>query len=234
MDLRSGEVVGAEALLRWRDPDRGLVPPGQFIGVAERTGLIVDIGAWVVERACADAARWRDQGLGTLPLSVNVSVVQMRRGDFPHLLAQAIARHGLQAGQFEVELTESVFLDDAARMRTVLAGMKRSGLRVAIDDFGTGYSSLAYLRRLDVDRLKVDRSFVLGLTEDDDAGAIVSAVIQMAHALGLRVVAEGVEDETTMLRLRELGCDEAQGYWFHRPLARDVLEQLLRGARSRG
>lgn len=234
VDLRSGEVVGAEALLRWRDPDRGLVPPGQFIGVAERTGLIVDIGAWVVERACADAARWRDQGLGTLPLSVNVSVVQMRRGDFPHLLAQAIARHGLQAGQFEVELTESVFLDDAARMRTVLAGMKRSGLRVAIDDFGTGYSSLAYLRRLDVDRLKVDRSFVLGLTEDDDASAIVSAVIQMAHALGLRVVAEGVEDEATMLRLRELGCDEAQGYWFHRPLARDVLEQLLRGARSRG
>ncbi len=227
VDLRSGRVIGAEALLRWRDPERGLVPPGAFIGVAERTGLIVDIGAWVLDRACADAARWHALGFGSLPLSVNVSVVQMRRGDFPQLLADAIRRHGLEQGQFEVELTESVFLDDAARMRTVLADLKRSGLRIAIDDFGTGYSSLAYLRRLDVDRLKIDRSFVLGLTEDADAAAIVSAVIQMAHALGLQVVAEGVEDQATMQRLRELGCDEAQGYWFHRPMAREALERLL-------
>ncbi len=228
IDLASGELVGAEALLRWRDPERGLVPPGRFIEVAERTGLIVDIGAWVVDRVCADAARWRKLGLGDVALSVNVSVVQMRRGGFAAVVAEALARHGLDATQLEVELTESVFMDDAEQMRAVLAELKRSGLRISIDDFGTGYSSLAYLRRLDVDRLKVDQTFVRGLTDDADAAAIVSAVIQMAHALSLSVVAEGVEDEPTMTRLREMGCDQAQGFLFDAALPGDAFEARLR------
>ena len=231
IELDTGRLVGAEALLRWRDPERGLVAPGRFIGVAEQTGLIVDIGAWVIEQVCADAARWKAEGFGDIGLSLNVSLVQMRRGDFASLLTAAMARHGLDAGQLEVELTESVFMDDADRMRAVLADLKRSGLRISIDDFGTGYSSLAYLRRLEVDRLKVDQTFVRGLTEDADAAAIVSAVIQMAHALSLGVVAEGVEDRATMLRLREMGCDQAQGFLFDAALPREVFEQRLRASR---
>lgn len=227
IELASGRLVGAEALLRWRDPERGLVAPGVFIGVAEQTGLIVDIGAWVIDQVCADAARWRAQGLGHVALSVNVSAVQLRRGGFAAVFADAVARHGLDATQFEVELTESVFMDDAAPIRAVLAELKRSGLRISIDDFGTGYSSLSYLRRLDVDRLKVDQTFVHGLTDDADAAAIVSAVIQMAHALSLSVVAEGVEDEATMRRLRDMGCDQAQGYLFDAPLPRDAFEARL-------
>ena len=227
IELCSGRLVGAEALLRWRHPERGLVAPGVFIGVAEQTGLIVDIGAWVVEQVCSDAARWRAQGFGNVPLSVNVSVVQMRRGGFAALVADAVTRHGLAEGQLEVELTESVFMDDAEQTRAVLADLKAAGLRVAIDDFGTGYSSLAYLRRLEVDRLKVDQTFVRGLTDDPDAAAIVSAVVQMARALSLSVVAEGVEDDATMLRLRQMGCDQAQGYLFDAPLPREAFEARL-------
>ncbi len=231
IELASGRLAGAEALLRWRDPERGLVAPGRFIGVAEQTGLIVDIGAWVVEQVCADAARWKAGGFGDIQLSLNVSLVQMRRGGFASILADAMARHGLDAGQLEVELTESVFMDDALQMRAVLADLKRSGLRISIDDFGTGYSSLAYLRRLEVDRLKVDQTFVRGITDDADAAAIVSAVIQMAHALSLSVVAEGVEDEATMLRLREMGCDQAQGFLFDAALPREDFERRLRVGR---
>lgn len=230
IELGTGRLVGAEALLRWRDPERGLVAPGRFIGVAEQTGLIVDIGAWVIEQVCADAARWKAAGFRDIQLSVNVSLVQLRRGGFASILSEALARHGLDAGQLEVELTESVFMDDAAHMRAVLADLKRSGLRISIDDFGTGYSSLAYLRRLEVDRLKVDQTFVRGITEDADAAAIVSAVIQMAHALSLSVVAEGVEDEDTMLRLRAMGCDQAQGYLFDAALPRDAFEDRLRAS----
>ncbi len=227
IDLTTGRLVGAEALLRWRDPDRGLIAPGVFIGIAERTGLIVDIGAWVIDTACADAARWAALGHRDLRVSVNVSAVQMRRGGFAALVDAALQRHGLSPTQLDLELTESVFMDDDAAMRTAFMDLKGTGTCLSIDDFGTGYSSLAYLRRLEVDRLKIDQAFVRELTDDADAAAIVSAVISMAHALNLVVVAEGVEDAATMLHLQALGCDEAQGFHFDRPLPVVEFEQRL-------
>ncbi len=228
--LRSGGVVGAEALIRWRDPDRGLVPPGVFIGAAERTGLIVDIGSWVIEQACADAARWQALGARGIRLSVNVSAIQTRREDFCTILTGALARHGIAANQLDLELTESVFMEDSPQMRAMLESLKRTGVQLSIDDFGTGYSSLAYLRWLAVNRLKIDRTFVGGLREGAETSAIIQAVIGLAHAMRLAVVAEGVEDEQTLRQLQEMGCDEAQGFFFDPALPAPQFEQRLLAA----
>ncbi len=228
--LRTGRVVGAEGLIRWRDPERGLVPPGVFIGAAERTGLIVDIGAWVIEQACADAARWRTLGAGDIRLSVNVSAIQTRRDDFCTILTGALARHGIAAKQLDLELTESVFMEDSPQMRAMLESLKRAGVQLSIDDFGTGYSSLAYLRWLAVNRLKIDRTFVGGLRDGADTSAIVQAVIGLAHAMNLAVVAEGVEDGQTLRQLQEMGCDEAQGFFFDAALPAPQFEQRLLAA----
>ncbi len=225
--LRTGRVVGAEGLIRWRDPKRGLVPPGVFIGAAERTGLIVDIGAWVIEQACADAARWRTLGAGDIRLSVNVSAIQTRRDDFCTILTGALARHGIAAKQLDLELTESVFMEDSPQMRAMLESLKRTGVQLSIDDFGTGYSSLAYLRWLAVNRLKIDRTFVGGLRDGADTSAIVQAVIGLGHAMNLAVVAEGVEDEQTLRQLQGMGCDEAQGFFFDAALPASQFEQRL-------
>ena len=210
--LASGHVVGAEALLRWQHPSLGAVPPVRFIPVAERSGFIVELGAWVVQEACRQAAAWGDRLDADFHVSVNLSPVQFRRGDIEQLLLTALQTHGLPARRLELELTESMMLEDSRGLHGTLARLRALGLGFAIDDFGTGYSNLGYLKRFEVGRLKIDQSFVRRLTQDPQDQAIVGAIVQMASRLGLTTVAEGVEDAPTLALLRDLGCDEGQGY----------------------
>jgi len=227
--LVGGGVVGMEALLRWRHPQRGLVMPGSFIRAAEENGLIVPIGAWVIGTACAQAKAWQDAGLAALPVAVNVSGRQTREPDA--LLAhvtQTLQRTGLRGEMLELELTESVVMHNPAQLIEMLHSLAQLGVRIAIDDFGTGYSSLSYLKRFPVNLLKIDRSFVSDLAHDEDDAAIAQAVVSLGHALNLRVVAEGVETEAQSRLLCAMGCDEAQGYLFSRPLPVAAMEAFLR------
>jgi diguanylate cyclase (GGDEF)-like protein/PAS domain S-box-containing protein len=219
VDLASGNVVGAEALLRWRHPELGLVPPAKFITVAENSGLIVPFGEWVLRTACAQARQWQDQGLPPLPVSVNVSAVQFRQERFLEVVQRALDDSGLAPQYLELELTESVLLSNGEATLSVLKQLGRMGLRLSIDDFGTGYSSLSYLRHFPVYKLKIDRSFVRAVTINPDDAAIITTIINMAKSLNLKVLAEGVETEEQMFFLRTHHCDEVQGYYFSRPLA---------------
>lgn len=216
----TGELVSAEALVRWQDPEQGLVPPGLFIPVAEDTGLIDAIGQWVVEELCAQAARWRDEGFAPR-LGFNLSPRQLRRPDLVASIAAAIDAHGLPREQFIAELTESAVLSDEHRHTSLLGELRDAGLLVAIDDFGAGHSSLGRLRALAVDTLKVDRSFLAGVPEDPTAGAIVAAMLALAEALGMQAVVEGVETEAQLAFLREHGCPLAQGFLLGRPVPAD-------------
>ncbi len=218
IDLCSGRVVGVEALLRWVHPEWGTVPPNRFVPVAEESGLIVPIGNWVIQEACRQAAAWDRAGLPPMMMAVNLSALQFKRGDLESELADALRQAGLQAERLELELTESSLVDDPQLVRARLLSLHEMGVKLAVDDFGTGYSSLSYLKRFPVDRLKIDRSFVSELVSDPDDEAIVRAIIQLAASLGLKTVAEGVENEATRARLQQLGCDEAQGYLFARPM----------------
>jgi diguanylate cyclase (GGDEF)-like protein len=219
IDLRSGKVVGAEALLRWNRPDHGMVAPGKFIDVAEDSGLIIEIGKWVLDDVCRQATTWSNQGLGDLTFSVNVSAVQFRQSEVAAHVHDALANNGLNPANLELELTESIFLQSDAPVLSIMADWKARGIKLAIDDFGTGYSSLQYLKRLKIDKLKIDQSFVRNLTAKSEDYAIVQAIIQMALALKLKTIAEGVEDQPTIDQLKQLGCDQAQGYWFARPMS---------------
>ena len=218
LDLASGRVVGVEALLRWQHPAEGLVMPGRFIDQAEEGGLIVPIGEWVLGEACRQAAAWRDEGLPSLVVAVNLSAAQFGRGGVEAVVERSLADSGLPPQALELELTESILLRNTEQVLTVVRRLKALGVRLSIDDFGTGYSSLAYLKRFAADKLKIDRSFVADLLDDADDRAIVRAIVQMAQALELDTLAEGVESEAVATRLAELGCREAQGYWFARPL----------------
>ncbi len=217
LDLRSGRVVGAEALVRWQDPERGLLPPGLFIPVAESSGMIVPLGAWVLGEACRQAAAWRAAG-HNLVVAVNISAIQFKRGGIEQTVAEALRDSALPAHLLEIELTESTLLHQTDVVLATLHSLRESGVRLSIDDFGTGYSSLAYLKRLAVNKLKIDQSFVRDLTSDPEDSAIVRAIIDMAHSLNLTTIAEGVENEDVLAVLRQFGCDEAQGYHFARPL----------------
>ncbi len=223
--LGDGSVIGAEALIRWRHPDLGMVPPLKFIPVAEKSGQIVEIGAWVLKEACAQAAKWRELGLGEVVVSVNVSPVQFRRGDIEAAVMAALDASGLPARLLELELTESLFIEDSNGLSESLKRLKGLGVSFSIDDFGTGYSNLGYLRRFEVERLKIDRSFVSRLAEDAHDEAIVRAIIQMAQGLGLRTIAEGVEDQPTMERLSAMGCEQGQGYHWSRPVPPEDFER---------
>lgn len=218
----SGVVTGAEALVRWPHARRGMVGPDRFIPVAERFGLIGALGEWVIREACAQVRRWLDQGL-RLRVAINLSVHQLRQDDLVDRIERALAEHGVAASLLSFEITESAAMDDTGHTLQVFERLRALGVGLAIDDFGTGYSSLAYLRRLRADQLKIDRSFVADLEGGADARAIVQAVVQLAHALGLRVVAEGVETEGQRSALQALHCDELQGYLFARPMAAEVL-----------
>jgi diguanylate cyclase (GGDEF)-like protein/PAS domain S-box-containing protein len=219
LDLRSGQVVAVEALVRWQHPEMGLIPPLKFIPVAEETGQIEAIGAWVLDQALAQVARWRAQGFASLRVAVNLSPRQLRGNDFATLVAHALQRHCLTGDALELEITESAAMNDPGRTAGLLRQLRDYGVALAIDDFGTGYSSLAYLKQWPLSCLKLDRSFVMDIEHDANDAAISAATIQLAHNLGLAVVAEGLESAAQLKFLRGLECDMVQGYYISRPLA---------------
>jgi len=222
VDATSLQVTAAEALLRWQHPERGVVSPAVFIPLAERGGLIEEIGDWVMNEALAQAARWRDLGL-RMRVAINVSGQQMRAGDFVDRLGKGLARHQLSASRFTCEITETVAMEDTAATKKAFVRLGELGVHVSIDDFGTGHSSLALLRRLPAAELKIDRAFVTDLANNETARSIAKAIVQMAHSLGLRVVAEGVETEAQRDVLMALGCDEMQGFLFAKPMTAAAL-----------
>lgn len=227
IDLASGRVSGVEALLRWNRDGSGLVPPARFIPAAEESGLIVPIGDWVLREACAQAMRWQRSGLPELSVAVNLSAVQFRRGDLERSISEALACSGLDPSLLELELTESLLIEDAEGVLETVRRLKAIGVRLSIDDFGTGYSSLAYLKRFAVDKLKIDQSFVRDIATDPDDAAIVRAIVSMARTLKLSVIAEGVESEEIARLLGIFHCDEAQGFHFARPMPADALAAWL-------
>lgn len=219
LDMQSEQVIGAEALIRWVHPVRGFVSPGVFIPIAEKAGLIIEIGSWVIDQACATLTRWQAlPAFNELTLAINISAKQFGRGDVDHVLARALEAHGTPASLLELEITESALINEPEQFVDLLARLRRLGVRLAIDDFGTGYSNLTYLQRFMVDKLKVDQSFVRDVALNPQNAAIVQAVVQMAGSLGLKTTAEGIEDAETLMTLRSLGCDQAQGYLFSPPM----------------
>jgi len=225
-DLRSGRIVGAEVLLRWRHPELGDVSPARFIPVAEEMGIISDMGAWVLDEAVAQAAAWRAQGLADLRVAVNVSVRQFERDDMPSLVAQTLMRHGFPAPLLELELTESL-IAQASATEAALRRLRDLGVRLALDDFGTGFSSLAQLTALPMDRLKIDRSFIQALAEEGSAHAVVRSIVALANGLHLSITAEGVETSGQQAWLLSLADMDAQGYLFHRPMPAEAFAKLL-------
>jgi diguanylate cyclase (GGDEF)-like protein/PAS domain S-box-containing protein len=227
IDLTSGAMTGAEALIRWSSPDRGLVYPNQFVSIAEACGLIVPIGRWVLREACRQFQAWLDEGLPAVPVAVNTSAVEFKHDDFLDGVASILEETGLAPRYLELELTESVLMHDAESSVSVLEALKGMGVRLAIDDFGTGYSSLSYLKRFPIDTLKIDRSFVCDIASDGNDSTIVSAVIAMSRTLGQRVIAEGVETQEQLAFLRTRQCEEGQGFHFSRPLSAEDFRRLL-------
>ncbi|HJV83996.1 MAG TPA: EAL domain-containing protein [Noviherbaspirillum sp.] len=232
VDLRSGRIIAAEALIRWRHPELGMVPPARFIGLAEETGLIQPIGAWVLRTACRQNKAWHDAGLGHPRVAVNLSVRQFAQEDLVQSIAATLEETGLEPRYLDIEVTESLVMADVERAITVLRELKMLGVQLSIDDFGTGYSSLAYLKRFPVDVLKIDKSFVQDVTNDPDDAAIVRSIISLAHSLRIHVIAEGVETDTQLAYLRRHGCDQMQGYYFSRPLPPEEFESTLREGRA--
>jgi EAL domain-containing protein (putative c-di-GMP-specific phosphodiesterase class I) len=220
--VESGAIVGFEALVRWEHPERGLLGPGDFVSLAEETGLIGAVGAWVLRQACALAASWATPGL---LISVNVSARQLAGGDFTDLVATVLAETGLPADMLCLELTESAVVEHGAM--ATLEGLKRLGVRLAIDDFGTGWSSLGHLRRFPIDIVKLDRSFVSGLGREPQDASVAAAIISLAHALGLSTVAEGIETGEQLAVLAALGCDLGQGYLFARPAPAETFGDVV-------
>jgi EAL domain-containing protein (putative c-di-GMP-specific phosphodiesterase class I) len=228
VNLTTGAITGAEALLRWTHPTRGPVSPVDFIPVAEDCGLILPIGAWVVREACAQARAWMDAGLPVTSMAVNVSAMEFRNKNFLNGLFAILAETGLDPRSLELELTESVLMKHAASAATILQTLRKRGIQAAVDDFGTGYSSLSYLQKFPVDAVKIDQSFVRQISTTGDDTTIVKAVIGMARNLKLRVIAEGVETLEELAFLRAYRCDEAQGYYFSRPVLPQQFAIMLR------
>jgi len=231
-DLASDRIVGAEALLRWRHPELGLVPPSRFIPIAEQSGLIIEIGAWVLAEACRQMQRWRSMGLAEMTISVNVSSLQFQRDVIETDVAKALEASGLPASALELELTESLLIHDSSMISTLLRRLRRRGVSLSIDDFGIGYSNLGYLKRFEISRLKIDQSFIRRLTDDRHDEAIVRAVIQLATGLGLVAIAEGVENESTLARLMDLGCHEGQGLHWAPAMPPGEFLEFFRQSRS--
>jgi predicted signal transduction protein with EAL and GGDEF domain len=231
IDLATGAIVGAEALLRWDRPGVGLVGPGVFLARAEENGLIVPINEWALREACREAKAWQRAGLPALRVGVNLSPVQFRKRRMPLLIAQILGESGLDPSRLDVELTESIVVGDLEAVAKDLRQLLDLGVHVSIDDFGTGYSSLSYVNRFPVDRLKIDQSFIRNLTSDGNDAAIIRAIVTLGHSLNLDVVAEGVETAEQLARLRAEGCDEVQGYYFAPPMPAPQFRDLLRAER---
>jgi EAL domain-containing protein (putative c-di-GMP-specific phosphodiesterase class I) len=226
--LSDGRVVAVEALVRWEHPFFGLVPPNEFIPLAEETGLIVGLGRWVLEEACRRSVAWQgDPALSQLDVAVNLSGRQLRGDRLDTMIAAILRDTSMPADRLILEVTESLLVEDDADAIRSLRAVRDLGVRLAVDDFGTGYSSLSALKRFPIDFLKVDRSFVDGLPNDDDAGTIVWAVVRLGHNLNLTVVAEGIETAEQLAALREYGCDQGQGFLFSRPVAEGQLREAV-------
>ncbi len=228
-----GDVVGMEALVRWENPEVGMVSPADFIPMAEETGHIVPLGEWVSNEACAQTKAWQAAGLESLRVSINLSVAQFRQGDLARMVSQLVAKHDLDANFLELELTESLLMDDVDAQIKILHELRDVGVQLSIDDFGTGYSSLSHLKRFPINTLKLDRSFIRDMETDEDAASIVKGTISLVHSLRLRVVAEGVENQEQTNLLHEYGCDEIQGFFYSRPLPPDEFVAWVRTQRSK-
>jgi len=232
LDLKSGRIVGAEALIRWYQPDHGWVYPSAFIPMAEDSGLIVPLSQWVLRQACAQAQRWRAQGLAPICVSVNISAIDFRQRDFVPNLAATLEQTGLAPALLELEITESVLMQNVEETVTTLREIKKMGVRLAIDDFGTGYSSLSYLRRFPVDVLKIDQSFIRGMAESSQDLQLISAIISLGKSLDLNIIAEGVETLEQLEFLKTRNCEEGQGYLFSKAVAAEDFALLLEPGRS--
>jgi EAL domain-containing protein (putative c-di-GMP-specific phosphodiesterase class I) len=228
--MRSGRILGAEALIRWQHPDHGLLLPGRFVPLAEETGLIVEIGDWVTQEACRQMAQWHQQGLRDLKVSINVAKPQFDNGHFLQYLQKVLARTQLPPEWLMVEVTESMLVSDVAWALKQMNDLQGLGVRLSIDDFGTGYSSLSYLKRFPADELKIDRSFIIDLPGQTKDQAIVQTVVSLGHSLGMQVVAEGVEEEDQLRILQRMGCDVLQGFLFSKAVPPQAFEALVLGS----
>jgi EAL domain-containing protein (putative c-di-GMP-specific phosphodiesterase class I) len=235
VDVKSGQITGVEALIRWQKPDGQLVFPDSFIPLAEETGLILPIGEWVLREACAQLARWQGQGLW-IQVAVNLSVKQFHAGNLVELVTDILKHSGVDKQYLTLELTESLLMDNAEEAVETLSRLIILGVKISMDDFGTGYSSLSYLKRFPLHELKIDRSFLMDMTRDSDDQALVAAMIYLAHEFGLKVVAEGVEKQEQLEILLGLNCEEYQGYFFSRPVSAldlaPMLSELTAGAKT--
>jgi len=227
VDIRSGAIVGAEALIRWRHPVKGMVSPADFIPLAEETGLIVPIGQWALEVACKQVEAWHLAGYGDMTVAVNISVRQFEQANLCDVVMQALAAAGLAPRFLELEVTETAVMSRPEKATGILEQLRQLGVRISLDDFGTGYSSLNYLKHFPIHSLKIDQTFVRDITTDADDAAIAKLVIALGHEMGHTVIAEGVETEAQLKFLREHHCDEMQGYLFSRPVAADAFTALL-------
>ncbi|MGB2246639.1 MAG: putative bifunctional diguanylate cyclase/phosphodiesterase, partial [Alcanivorax sediminis] len=227
MELANNRITSVEALVRWQHPTMGLIPPSEFIPLAEETGLISAIGELVLERSCRHAHKWYKQGLGDITVSVNLSAHQFRKGNVAEIVDRVLSSTELPPQLLELELTESLIMEDMEQNIEMLQQLRKRGIELALDDFGTGYSSLSYLKRFPVDTLKIDRSFIMDLDKNPDDAAITRAIIDMAHSLQMNVVAEGVETEEHLAILRSMACDTIQGFLISKPVPEEELVQLL-------
>jgi EAL domain-containing protein (putative c-di-GMP-specific phosphodiesterase class I) len=224
--VRCGEITGFEALLRWQHPELGLLSPAEFVPILEETDLIIPVGEWVLANACRQLKHWQSLGLPVKPIAVNLSARQLRMKNFDAAVARIVEEAGVDPKLIELELTESLLMQDSEETERTLRNLRRFGVRISVDDFGTGYSSLSYLKRFPIDTVKIDRAFVADVATGDDA-AITLAIINLGHSLGLRVVAEGVETAAQHEFLRSHGCDEMQGFFFSKPVTAAETDALL-------
>ena len=227
IDLSNDKISGAEALIRWHHPERGIIPPDIFIPILESTGLIVAVGEWVIKTACRQLHIWHDSGHNDLSVAVNLSARQFSELNLPNLISNALIESEIDARFFEVEITESMLMENLQNTVTILEGIKKLGVTISIDDFGTGYSSLEYLKKLPIHAIKIDRSFVSDILHDKDDFAITKAIVAMSKGLQLKVIAEGVEELEQQIKLKEMGCDGAQGYLFSPPVPANIFESFL-------
>jgi EAL domain-containing protein (putative c-di-GMP-specific phosphodiesterase class I) len=227
IDLKTNQIVGAEAWLRWQHSEKGLILPDEFIGLAEDIGLIIPIGSWLIESVCQQLQVWRKRGISTIQIAVNLSPRQFMQKDLVKMFTEFIDKYEIETGELIVEVTESVMMKDVDQAVIILQELKAVGISVALDDFGTGYSSLSYLKRFPIDKLKIDKSFIDNLFSSPDDASIVEAIIVMAHKMNMEVVAEGIETRDQLAYLKKHDSDVGQGFYFDRPLKAEKLSSLL-------
>jgi EAL domain-containing protein (putative c-di-GMP-specific phosphodiesterase class I) len=227
-DINTKKMVGMEALVRWQSKDMGLVSPGKFIHVLEETGMIIDVGEWILRTATRQVREWQTKGYPVVPVSVNLSLIQFRQKNFAEMVKKIMGECGYYPSLLTLEITESAFMQDIEFTNSVLTALKGIGCSISIDDFGTGYSSLSYLKRFPIDNLKIDISFIREITVDPDTASIVTAIIAMAHTLNLKTIAEGIETEEQWKFLRLLRCDMGQGFYFSKPLPAEDVEKFFK------